>query len=166
MKKIFPSVKIFGFPSVKTPTLPWKYPKNCPWKNQLHTWKFPANRIRENGTAVREKYDQIKISFYWKIALKYQILPVKRRNLIRENPRKLLISYPWKNKSIREKFLKSVRENFGLPVKSWKKVCVKASSLSVKKPEKRAQNGFHGHFWFSWEKKTLHWIYHESPFGE
>ena len=46
-----------------------------------------------------------------------------------------------KKKSIREKFLKSVRENFGLPVKSWKKVCVKASSLSVKKLENGPKSG-------------------------
>ena len=49
---------------------------------------------------------------------------------------------PWNKKSLREKSEKSVRESKFVP---------------VKKTEKKAQNGFHAHFWFSREKKK-HWI--------
>ena len=58
----FPSVIVFGFPSVKTQTLPWKCLQNCHLKNRHCKWKFLANRIREDGTAVREKLYLIKIT--------------------------------------------------------------------------------------------------------
>ena len=42
-----------------------------------------------------------------------------------------------------------------LTVKIFKKVGVKVKLPPVKKTQKTAKNGFHGHFWFSREKKTL-----------
>ena len=78
--------------------------------------------------------------------------PVKKKAM-RENFRKLLISYPWKIKPTRENILKSVRENFGLPVKSSKKVCVKVTLPSVKKVEKRLKMAFTGTFDFHGGKK-------------
>ena len=68
----------------------------------------------------------------------------------------MLISFPWKKKPTREKIRKSVRENFGLPVKSSKKVCVKATLPSVKKTEKRPKKAFTGTFDFHGKKK--HWF--------
>ena len=80
--------------------------------------------------------------------------PVKKKAM-RENYRKLLISFPCKKKKpTREKIKKSVRENFWLPVKKWKKVCVKATFPSVKKVEKRPKMAFTGTFDFHGEKKN------------
>ena len=59
-----------------------------------------------------------------------------------------------KKKPTREKIRKSVRENFGPPVKSSKKVCVKATLPSVKKTEKRPKMAFTGTFDFHGEKKN------------
>ena len=148
---------IFGFPFVFF-SLPWKYPKNCPWKNELHTWKFPANRIRENGTAVREKYVQIKKSFYWKISFKYQILPVKRRNFIRENPRKLFISYPWKKNSSVKNSLKVSVKILDCPWKVGKKCAWKPVLYPWKNPEKGPKMAFTGTFDFHGKKITLYLI--------
>ena len=59
-----------------------------------------------------------------------------------------------KKKPTREKIRKSVREKFGLPVKSSKKVCVKATLPSVKKVEKRPKMAFTGTFDFHGKKKN------------
>ena len=48
--------------------------------------------------------------------------------------------------STRENYSNSARENSGLPVKIFKKVGVKVKFPPVKKTEKRAKKGFHGHF--------------------
>ena len=45
-----------------------------------------------------------------------------------------------------ENYSNSARENSGLPVKIFKKVGVKVKIPPVKKTEKRAKKGFHGHF--------------------
>ena len=45
------------------------------------------------------------------------------------------------------------RENYGQPVKIFKKVGVKVKIPPVKKIKRRANKGFHGHFWFSRKKK-------------
>ena len=62
---------------------------------------------------------------------------------------------PMKKKPTREKIWKCVREKFGVPVKSSKKVCVKATFPSVKKVGKRPKNAFTGTFDFHGKKKTL-----------
>ena len=78
-----------------------------------------------------------------------------KKKPFRENYRQLLFPSRENTKPTREKILKSVRENFGLPVKRAKKVCVKAPSPSVKKVEKRPKMAFTGTFDFHGEKKTL-----------
>ena len=50
---------------------------------------------------------------------------------------------PWKLLTARENVSKSVRES---------------QSSFREKSQKKAKNGFHGHFWFSREKKTLGWV--------
>ena len=81
-----------------------------------------------------------------------------KQKALRENYRKILISFPWKKKhpwknpkkcqwklwAAREEVEKSVRE----------------SDFSIReKSPKKAKNGFNGHFWFSRrKKKTLRCI--------
>ena len=48
--------------------------------------------------------------------------------------------------STRENYSNSARENSGPPVKIFKKVGVKVKFPPVKKNQKTAKNGFHGHF--------------------
>ena len=56
--------------------------------------------------------------------------------------------------STRENYSNSARENSGPPVKIFKKVGVKVKFPPVKKNQKTAKNGFHGHFDFHGEKKN------------
>ena len=56
--------------------------------------------------------------------------------------------------STRENLSNTARENPRLPVKIFKKVGVIVKIPPVKKTEKRAKKGFHGHFWFSGKKNT------------
>ena len=88
----------------------------------------------------------------------YKFLHPWKKKAIRENFRKLLISFPWKKKPTREKIRKSVREKFWLPVKSSKKVCVKATFPSVKKVEKGPKMAFTGTFDFHGKKKKR-WLF-------
>ena len=57
-------------------------------------------------------------------------VPVKKKNHPYKIP-KIAYFLPVKKKPTVEKVLKSVRENFGLLVKSWRKVCVKATFPSA-----------------------------------
>ena len=53
---------------------------------------------------------------------------------------------------MREIFFESARENAKVPVKIFKKVCVK-NFFAREKNEKKAKKWFHAHFWFSRRKK-------------
>ena len=69
---------------------------------------------------------------------------------------KILDFVPVKQKIHPWKFLQSVRENFGLSVKSWKKVCVKATFLSVKNSKKGRKLASRALLIFTGKKK--HWF--------
>ena len=58
---------------------------------------------------------------------------------------------------MREIFFESARENAKVPVKLFKKVCVK-NFFAREKNEKKAKKWFHAHFWFSRRKKKT--LYH------
>ena len=95
-----------------------------------------------------------KSVFHWEIAFKYQILPVKRRNLIRENPRKLLISYPWKkNPSVKNSLKVSVKI-LDCPWKVGKKCAWKPVLYPWKNSKKGPKMAFTGTFDFHGEKKN------------
>ena len=97
-----------------------------------------------------------KSVFHWEIAFKYQILPVKRRNLIRENPRKLLISYPWKkNPSVKNSFKVSVKI-LDCPWKVGKKCAWKPVLYPWKNSKKGPKMAFTGTFNFHGKKKR--WV--------
>ena len=56
---------------------------------------------------------------------------------------------------MREIFFQSARENAKVPVKIFKKVCVK-NFFTREKNEKKAKKSFHAHFLYSRGKKTMH----------
>ena len=135
------------------------------WKNFSFRENF-AKTARENTRCVRENFFQItyvkmekcvrenitysfreiwwNLSFFvpvkknclpWKISKFRYFLPVKMKIHPWKNP----TMRPWKLLTARENLAKSVRESH--------------FSFREKSP-KKAENGFHGHFWFSREKKN------------
>ena len=96
-------------------------------EKKILAWKKIEKSAREKEKSPREKNKKQK--------------SVRETKKVPENVAKISKKYPWNRKSVREKSEKSVREsNF---------------FAHEKKPKKKAQNGFHAHFWFSREKKTL-----------
>ena len=140
--------------------------------SSFHPWNFISFRenivktARENTRCVRENFFQItyvkmemcvrekynllfpwnlvKFIFFldpwkkclpWKISKFRYFLPVKKKIHPWKNPKVC----PWKLLTARENVSKSVRESH---------------SSFREKSQKKAENGFHGHFWFSREKKN------------
>ena len=93
---------------------------------------------------------------FWAIwASRYRKLYAWKLEPLRENS---WVSTREKLKSIREFFFESARENARVPVKVFKKVCVK-NFFAREKNGKKAKKWFDAHFWFSTRKKNTAWLH-------
>ena len=105
-------------------------------------------------TTVREKYDLIKIGCLLENRLNVSNSAREKKKSHPWKFSKIIDFIPVKKKSTREKIVKSVRENFWLPVKSWKKVCVKTIFYPWKNSKKGPKMAFTGTFDFHGKKNA------------
>ena len=132
----FPSVKIFRFLPVKIWNAREKILKSA---REIGEMQKVTVKIFLKSHAWKNCWCT------WKFLLIYPVKTITKPNFyVREN----------KNHT-REKITKSVRENLKCPWKNLEK-CPWNAKSDREKNSKRAKNGFHGHFWFSREKKP-HW---------
>ena len=143
-------LSIFRFPSVIFFSFRENTLKNCPWNTRSVRENFFQITYVKMGTCVREKYNLLfpwnlaKFTFFctreknylpWKLSKFRYSLPVKKK------------IHPWKNPKMRPWKLSTARENVGKSVRE--------SHFSFReKNQKKAENCFHGHFWFSRKKNA------------